>query len=60
MKQEHSGIYWSNIFYNVGSMKPDLNLYAAAIDSNTCALYACAPQYPHGIVDPIQVAGDNI
>ena len=36
-------------------MLPDLRAYEAAIDENTCALYACAPQYPHGVMDPIQV-----
>ena len=36
-------------------MLPDLKAYEAAIDGNTCMLYACAPQYPHGVMDPIQV-----
>ena len=39
----------------LGSMLPDLKAYEAAIDGNTCMLYACAPQYPHGVMDPIQV-----
>ena len=39
----------------LGSMLPDLQAYEAAIDRNTCMLYACAPQYPHGVMDPIQV-----
>ena len=36
-------------------MQPDLKAYEAAIDKNTVMLYACAPTYPHGVMDPIQV-----
>ena len=36
-------------------MQPDLKAYEAAIDENTVFLYACAPTYPHGVMDPIQV-----
>ena len=36
-------------------MLPDLKSYEATIDKNTIMLYACAPQYPHGVMDPIQV-----
>ena len=33
---------------------PDLNKYERAIDSNTVMLVASAPQYPHGVMDPVE------
>lgn len=33
--------------------KVDLKLMEAAISSNTCLLVGSAPQFPHGIIDPI-------
>lgn len=32
----------------------DMNAYAAAINDNTILLVGSAPQYPHGLVDPIE------
>lgn len=36
------------------TMHPDLKKFRKAIDSNTIMLVASAPQYPHGIMDPIE------
>ncbi|XP_059087966.1 sphingosine-1-phosphate lyase-like [Tigriopus californicus] len=36
------------------TMHPDLKKFRQAIDSNTIMLVASAPQYPHGIMDPIE------
>ena len=36
---------------------PDLSKYTAAIDKNTVMLVASAPQYPQGVVDPIEEIG---
>ena len=36
------------------TMQPDMAAYAAAINSNTILLVGSAPQYPHGVVDPIE------
>ncbi len=35
-------------------MTPDLAKFERAIDGNTCAMVGSAPQYPHGIMDPIR------
>eukprot|EP00095_Tigriopus_kingsejongensis_P003316 maker-scaffold612_size124412-snap-gene-0.23 protein:Tk03316 transcript:maker-scaffold612_size124412-snap-gene-0.23-mRNA-1 annotation:"sphingosine-1-phosphate lyase 1-like isoform x2" len=36
------------------TMHPDLKKFRKAIDSNTIMLVASAPQYPHGVMDPIE------
>jgi len=38
-------------------LKPDLTKYRQAITSNTILLVASAPQYCHGVVDPIEEIG---
>lgn len=39
-------------------LKPDLAKYKAAINRNTILLLASAPQYCHGVVDPIEAISD--
>lgn len=36
------------------TMRPDMAQYKAAINENTILLVGSAPQYPHGVVDPIE------
>lgn len=37
--------------------RADIGLLEAAIDKRTCMLYASAPSYPHGVIDPIEEIG---
>jgi sphinganine-1-phosphate aldolase len=39
-------------------LRADLAAYARAIDHRTILLVASAPQYPHGVVDPIAAIGE--
>ncbi|EGD81000.1 sphingosine-1-phosphate lyase 1 [Salpingoeca rosetta] len=39
------------------NMRADVSAMAKAITHNTIALAVSAPQYPHGIVDPVEAAG---
>ncbi|WGS19221.1 aminotransferase class V-fold PLP-dependent enzyme [Bradyrhizobium sp. ISRA463] len=37
--------------------RADVGLFEAAIDERTCMIYASAPGYPHGVIDPIEEIG---
>ncbi|WP_439360482.1 pyridoxal phosphate-dependent decarboxylase family protein [Bradyrhizobium sp. DASA03007] len=37
--------------------RADIDLLEAAIDERTCMIYASAPGYPHGVIDPIEEIG---
>ncbi|WP_439410320.1 pyridoxal phosphate-dependent decarboxylase family protein [Bradyrhizobium sp. DASA03030] len=37
--------------------RADIKALEAAIDERTCMLYASAPGYPHGVIDPIEEIG---
>ena len=38
------------------TLKPDMEKYARAVGPNTILLVVSAPQYPHGVVDPVEEA----
>jgi sphinganine-1-phosphate aldolase len=40
-----------------GDFRVDMKAMAKAIDRNTIMLAASAPQYPHGVIDPIEAIG---
>ncbi len=43
---------------NLETCEPDLGKFEKAIDKNTVMLVASAPQYPQGVLDPIEAIGE--
>jgi sphinganine-1-phosphate aldolase len=54
---EYFGINLISIPMDPVSMKVDLRAMARAINGNTIALVASAPQFPHGVIDPVEEIG---
>lgn len=38
-------------------MKADVRATARALSPNTIMIYASAPSYPHGVIDPVEALG---
>lgn len=38
-------------------MKADMRATARALSPNTIMIYASAPSFPHGIIDPVEALG---